>query len=81
MGNKLFKLANAAVHRAETSSNAAMTPEEYSEATTKISVAKNDVSSAYANSTMAEKEQLQEMQQRLEKAEQSLHSGRKIKYW
>lgn len=70
MSNKLFQLAEAAVHRAETSSHAIVNGNELREAKTKIAVAKNDVSSAYANSTTAEKEQLRELQDRLEQCEQ-----------
>lgn len=58
MGNKLFQLAKEAVYRAETSSN----PDD-------INKAKNQISSAFANSSAAEQMQLQELQQRLDGVE------------
>jgi hypothetical protein len=58
MGNKLFQLAKEAVFLAETTSN-----------TEDIEKAKNQISSAFANSTSAEQMQLQELQQRLDQLE------------
>lgn len=58
MGNKLFQLAKEAVYLAETTSNSE-----------DIEKAKNQISSAFANSTSAEQMQLQELQQRLDQLE------------
>lgn len=55
MGNKLFQLAKDAVYLAETTSSS-----------NDIEKAKNQISSAFANSTAAEQMQLQELQQRLD---------------
>lgn len=74
MGNKLFQRAKEAVYRAETSAHAAFTTEDYKEAQSKINVAKNEISSAFANSSHAEQHQLQELQQRLDSAQSSLTS-------
>ncbi len=60
MGNKLFQLAKDAVYLAETTSNS-----------NDIEKAKNQISSAFANSTAAEQMQLQELQQRLAQVENS----------
>lgn len=59
MGNKLFQLAKEAVYLAETSTS----PEEVH---VNINKAKNQISSAFANSTSAEQMQLQALQQRLD---------------
>ena len=72
MGNKLFQLAKDSVYNAESSSQKAVTPVEYQNAIKKIKIAKNNISSAFANSTTAEKIQLQQLQQQLENAEHSL---------
>lgn len=76
-----LQLAKAAVHRAETSAHAAITPEQYQEANTKIKVARNDVATAYSSSSSREQSHLHLMRDRLDSAEHYLKSGRKIKYW
>jgi hypothetical protein len=58
MGNRLFQDAQKFVNLAKS-----CTPDEQHEA---ISKAKNALSSAYANSSMAEKEQLQGLQKELD---------------
>lgn len=60
MGNKLFQLAKEAVFWAETTSNL-----------DDIEKAKNQISSAFANSTAAEQMQLQELQQKLDGVQNS----------
>ncbi|HHY72512.1 MAG TPA: DUF3813 domain-containing protein [Bacillus bacterium] len=72
MGNKLFQLAKEAVHLAETTTMAATTPNHFQEAQTNIDKAKNQISSAFANSTSAEQMQLQELQQRLDEIQNSI---------
>ncbi|RFU62166.1 DUF3813 domain-containing protein [Peribacillus glennii] len=59
MGNKLFQQARTAVKNVLHANNKAETED-------KVSIAKNALSSAYANSTPAEQEQLREFQQQLE---------------
>ncbi|MGV2940772.1 DUF3813 domain-containing protein [Mesobacillus sp. LC4] len=61
MGNRLFQEARKAVQLAKTAE-----PAEQSAA---ISTAKNALSSAYANTTMAEKEQLRSFQDELNSIE------------
>jgi hypothetical protein len=61
MGNRLFQEARKAVQLAQTAE-----PAEQSAA---ISKAKNALSSAYANTTMAEKEQLRSFQDELNSIE------------
>ena len=58
MGNQLFQEARRFVEMAKSAN-----PAEYDSAVAK---AKNALSSAYANSTVAEQAQLQQMQQELE---------------
>ncbi|HHW39105.1 MAG TPA: DUF3813 domain-containing protein [Bacillales bacterium] len=58
MGNKLFQLAKDAVCLAESTSNL-----------DNIEKAKNQISSAFSNSTAAEQMQLQELQQRLDQVQ------------
>jgi hypothetical protein len=58
MGNQLFQEARRFVEMAKTAS-----PEDLDSAVAK---AKNSLSSAYANSTVAEQAQLQQMQQELD---------------
>ncbi|MEH7180862.1 DUF3813 domain-containing protein [Neobacillus vireti] len=58
MGNQLFQEARRFVEMAKTAD-----PAERSSA---VSIAKNALSSAFANSTFAEQRQLQEMQNELE---------------
>ncbi|KEF38293.1 Protein of unknown function (DUF3813) [Schinkia azotoformans MEV2011] len=60
MGNKLFQMAKEAVYWAETTSHL-----------DDIEKAKNQISSAFANSTAAEQMQLQELQQRLDGVQNS----------
>ncbi|WP_017754585.1 DUF3813 domain-containing protein [Calidifontibacillus oryziterrae] len=72
MGNRLFQLAKSAVHNVETSVQSASSNPNLTEVQAKIKVAKNELSSAFANSSFAEKQQLQELQQRLDKAQESL---------
>ncbi|WP_458414355.1 DUF3813 domain-containing protein [Schinkia sp. CFF1] len=72
MGNKLFQLAKEAVFLAENSANFASTPEQYHTAQTNIENAKNQISSAFANSTPAEQMQLQELQQRLDEVQNNI---------
>ena len=64
MGNKLFQLAKDAVYLAETTSNL-----------DDIEKAKNQISSAFANSTAAEQRQLQELQQRLDQVQNGSNSS------
>ncbi|KAB7706177.1 DUF3813 family protein [Bacillus aerolatus] len=60
MGNKLFQEAKIFVDQAVTSAT-----------NENIAIAKNSLSSAFANSTLAEQKQLNEMQKRLRQIEQS----------
>ncbi|OEH91650.1 DUF3813 domain-containing protein [Bacillus solimangrovi] len=63
MGNKLFQLARDAVQRAEASIK-----QGDSQAQAQVETAKNNLSSAYANSTNAERDQLRQFQQQLDNA-------------
>ncbi|WP_223700713.1 DUF3813 domain-containing protein [Sutcliffiella deserti] len=63
MGNQLFQSAREAVIKAEKSNQISSSVQN------DISVAKNALSSAYANSTEAEQRQLHELQDRLQKLE------------
>ncbi|MDX8364516.1 DUF3813 domain-containing protein [Cytobacillus sp. IB215665] len=56
MGNQLFQQAREAVQLAE----------QAAQSEDAVSAAKNALSSAYANSTIAEKKQLRELQNRLD---------------
>jgi hypothetical protein len=62
MGNRLFQKARETVEIAKLA-NAGQSDASVDDA---ISVAKNSLSSAYANSTTAEKEQLRELQKELD---------------
>jgi hypothetical protein len=61
MGNQLFQKAREAVQIAKQAVN-----EQHSESEKAINVAKNALSSAFANSTMAEKKQLHQLQDELD---------------
>jgi hypothetical protein len=61
MGNQLFQKALEAVQIAKQAVN-----EQHSESEKAINVAKNALSSAFANSTMAEKRQLHQLQDELD---------------
>jgi hypothetical protein len=61
MGNQLFQKAREAVQIAKQAVN-----EQHSESEKAINVAKNALSSAFANSTMAEKRQLHQLQDELD---------------
>lgn len=61
MGNRLFQEARKAVQLAKTAEPAEQTAAMYT--------AKNALSSAYANTTMAEKEQLRSLQDELNSIE------------
>jgi 23S rRNA G2445 N2-methylase RlmL len=61
MGNRLFQEARKAVQLAKTA--------EPAEQTAAMDIAKNALSSAYANTTMAEKEQLRSFQDELNSIE------------
>ncbi|MEC1261570.1 DUF3813 domain-containing protein [Bacillus swezeyi] len=63
MRNELFQMAKTAVQEAETLANTA----EASEQMKAIERAKNAVSSAYANSTDAERRELHTLQEQLDK--------------
>ncbi|KAA6453339.1 DUF3813 domain-containing protein [Bacillus swezeyi] len=63
MRNELFQMAKTAVQEAETVANTA----EASEQMKAIERAKNAVSSAYANSTDAERRELHTLQEQLDK--------------
>ena len=64
MGNRLFQEARKAVQLAKTAETA-----EPAEQTAAMYTAKNALSSAYANTTMAEKEQLRSFQDELNSIE------------
>ena len=72
MGNQLFQQARSQVEQAEQKLQNATTPEQLSAAFDEITKAKNSLSSAFANSTTAEKEQLAQMQNTIEQLEQGL---------
>lgn len=72
MGNRLFQQAREAVEHAENHIRLATTPEQMTVALDQFKKAKNDLSSAFAQSSTAEKRQLAEMQQHLDQLEQSL---------
>jgi hypothetical protein len=61
MGNQLFQKAREAVQIAKQAVN-----EQHSESEKAINVAKNALSSAFANSTMTEKRQLHQLQDELD---------------
>lgn len=72
MGNRLFQQARSHVEQAEMMVKGAATPEQLANATEEIAKAKNDLSSAFANSTMAEKRQLAKLQDQIEQLEINL---------
>ncbi|MCD8502497.1 MAG: DUF3813 domain-containing protein [Bacillaceae bacterium] len=72
MGNLLFQQARQAVEHAENHVKLATTPEQIALAVEQFKKAKNDLSSAFAHSSVAEKRQLAEMQQQLDHLEHSL---------
>lgn len=59
MSNRLFQQARAAVHKVEA-------PDTNQNVSKAIDTATNELQSAFANATNAEREQLHELQQRLE---------------
>ncbi|OZM58236.1 hypothetical protein CIB95_01295 [Lottiidibacillus patelloidae] len=65
MGNKLFQLARDAVLKAEDQLRNAQSPTDIDEAINCVEIAKNNLNSAFANSTGAEREQLMEYQNQL----------------
>lgn len=72
MGNQLFQQARSRVLNAEVMVHAASTPEQLADAYEEIAKAKNNLSSAFAQSTFAEKRQLAELQNQIDQLEQSL---------
>ncbi|OIJ10182.1 hypothetical protein BKP35_13805 [Anaerobacillus arseniciselenatis] len=72
MGNRLFQQARNAVEQAEMQVQSATTPEQLALAQEEILKAKNNLSSAFAQSTTAEKRQLAELQNNIENLEQTL---------
>jgi exonuclease VII large subunit len=68
LGNKLFQLARDAVLKAEEHLNQAASQADIDEAINYVEEAKNNLSSAFANSTEAERNQLQQYQDQLNKA-------------
>lgn len=72
MGNQLFQQARKAVENAEISVKSASTPEQIALATEDIKKAKNNLSSAFAQSTTAEKIQLAEFQNQIDNLENNL---------
>ncbi|WLR51542.1 DUF3813 domain-containing protein [Bacillus tianshenii] len=69
MSNKLFQLAEEAVHRAE---QAVQQPQSDAETQQALATAKNNLSSAFAQSSNAERAQLRELQQKLDQAASSI---------
>lgn len=72
MGNRLFQEARERVKKAEMLVSEAATPEQLAFAYEEISKAKNNLSSAFAQSSVAEKKQLSELQNQLDHIEQNL---------
>ncbi|OIJ10482.1 hypothetical protein BKP37_18275 [Anaerobacillus alkalilacustris] len=72
MGNQLFQQARTAVEHAQKMVQTASTPEQIAMATKEISKAKNNLSSAFAQSTIAEKRQLAELQDQIDNLEHNL---------
>jgi flagellar biosynthesis chaperone FliJ len=70
LSNKLFQLAKEAVHKAEQQLQNASTEEDIDDAIQYVETAKNNLSSAFANSTTAERQQLQQYQQQLDEVVQ-----------
>ncbi|MDE5412582.1 DUF3813 family protein [Alkalihalobacterium chitinilyticum] len=65
MSNQLLQEARTAVELAEQMTQHAVTPEEMQAAQIQVEKARNNLLSAFANSTTAQKEQLEEIQQSL----------------
>jgi exonuclease VII large subunit len=72
MGNRLFQQARYAVEKAEEMVKTANTPELLSLAYQEIEKAKNDLSSAFAQSTTAEKKQLAQFQDQIDQLQETL---------
>ncbi|WP_096198977.1 DUF3813 domain-containing protein [Bacillus sp. FJAT-45350] len=73
MGNKLFQEARNAIEIVEQMASNAQSSEEIELARAEMEKAKNNLSSAFANSTTAEKEQLADMQNQLNSLETKLY--------
>lgn len=65
MANKYFQQAREAVQAAEQAITATHTPEAQADANEKIKRAKQALSQAFADSSLAERDQLMDMQQTL----------------
>ncbi|WP_216828336.1 DUF3813 domain-containing protein [Alkalihalobacterium elongatum] len=65
MSNQLLQEARTAVELAEQMTQHAVTPEETRAAQIQVEKARNNLLSAFANSTIAQKDQLEEMQNSL----------------
>ncbi|MCD8511011.1 MAG: DUF3813 domain-containing protein [Bacillus sp. (in: Bacteria)] len=65
MANRYFQQAREAVQAAEQAISATHTPETQAEANEKINRAKQALSQAFADSNLAERDQLMDMQQTL----------------
>ncbi|MEB1806209.1 DUF3813 family protein [Alkalihalobacterium sp. APHAB7] len=65
MSNQLLQEARTAVELAEQMAQHAVTPEEMQAAQIQVEKARNNLLSAFANSTTAQKEQLEEIQESL----------------
>ncbi|WP_209121850.1 DUF3813 family protein [Alkalihalobacillus sp. BA299] len=63
MSNQLLREARTAIELAEQMTQHAVTPEEMQAAQVQVEKARNNLLSAYANSTIAQKLQLEEMQE------------------
>ena len=63
MGNKLYQEAKVAVDLAEQMAQHAVTPDEIEAAKVQVEKARNNLLSAFANSTTAEKSQLDDLQE------------------
>ncbi|OLO40636.1 hypothetical protein BTR23_06535 [Alkalihalophilus pseudofirmus] len=63
MSNQLLQEARTAIELAEQMAQHAVTPEETQAAQVQVEKARNNLLSAYANSTIAQKQQLEEMQE------------------
>ncbi|QOY34122.1 DUF3813 domain-containing protein [Anaerobacillus isosaccharinicus] len=72
MGNRLFQQARSRVEQAEMMVKGAITPEQLANASEEILKAKNDLSSAFANSTTAEKRQLSQLQEQIDQLDGDL---------
>ncbi|MDQ0257987.1 exonuclease VII large subunit [Evansella vedderi] len=65
MGNRIFQQAREAVQEAQNAMEATHTPQAQAEATEKINRAKQALSQAFADSSLAEREQLMQLQNSL----------------